>query len=135
MSCSNLDIITNGYLVLTIIDENEVPTAEQAQLGLTVLNEFVANMEEDGVRFGWFPQTSLQATAPVRDADIRNLKLLFVAELARRFGIDLSTERPDLAEEIDSAMRTQSKRSIEYFDSDLTGLPFAQGGLFGPGRV
>lgn len=135
MSVTNLQIITDGYLVLTIIDENEVPTAEQAQVGLTVLNEFLANLQADGIRVGWFPQTDLTVTAPLQDEDIRNVKLMFMGELARRYGIDLSAERPDLADEIDSAVRNQAKRSIEYFDVDLTGLPFSQGGLFGPGRV
>ena len=120
---------------MTIIDEVTPPSAEQAQKGLTILNDMVANMEADGIRVGWYPQTELDATAPLQDQDIRNVKLMFVGELARHYGIDLKAERPTLLDEIDSAVRTQSKRSIEYFDSDLTGLPFAQGGLFGPGRI
>lgn len=135
MSCSNLDIITNGYLVLTIIDEITPPTAEQAKVGFTVLNDMCANLDADGIRFGWFPQTNLTDTAPLQDQDIRNVKLMFIAELARQYGIDLKSERPQLYDDIDSAVRAQSKRSIEYFDCDLTGLPFSQGGLFGPGRV
>lgn len=135
MSCTNLDIITNGYLVLTIIDEITPPSATQTQLGLTVLNDMAANLDADGTRFGWFPQISVFDQAPLQDQDIRNVKLLFIAELARQFSIDLKAERPQLFDDIDSAFRAQAKRSIECFDSDLTGLPFSQGGLFGPGRV
>jgi hypothetical protein len=135
VSVTVLDIITNGYRVLTIIDEIGVPTPEQAQVGLTVLNEMMASYQKNGIRFGWYPQASLTAQAPIQDDDIRNAKLMFVGELARNYGIDLKTERPKLIDEIDDAMQQQDKRSIKYFQSDLTGLPFSQGGLFGPGRV
>jgi len=135
MSITNIDFITSGYRVLTIIDEEGIPTAAQATVGLTVLNEFMASYQKNGYYFGWYPQTLLPAIAPLQDDDIRNAKLMFIGELARHYGIDLKKEREDLMGDIDDAYQEQAKRSVKTFDSDLTGLPFAQGGLFGPGRV
>lgn len=135
MSCTSADIIVDGYRILTVIDANENPSAEQMQIGLAVLNDTLANMDEDGIRVDWYPQTDVTVTTPLRDEDIRNVKLIFASELALRWGVSISQSIPDLVEKIDSAVKALAKRSLDYVDSDLTGLPWAQGGLFGPGRA
>ena len=134
MSCTNLELITFALRILNVIDEVSGPSPEQTSLAMTVLNDMMANYDADGLRVGWWPQTMsmLTSTCPLQDRDIRDVKILLAEELAMHFGIELT---PTLVSEAEYSYKCIAKRSIEYFESDLTGLPFSQGGLFGPGRV
>ena len=127
-----LEGITAGYRLLTMIDEVTPPSAEQTTVGLEVFNDMMLNLDADGIRLGWYPQNNVANIMPLQDIDVRNVKLLLASELANHYGIEIGQT---LAAKIDAAIRQLSKRAIEYFESDLTGLPFAQGGLFGPGRI
>lgn len=132
---TTFDIIEAALRILTVIDEVTSPTAEQSELAIEVLNDMLSNYYVDGIRLGWFPQTLTtynSIPAPLQDYDTRNIKLLFATELAPHFGIEVGQTLLGLA---DAAFKALCKRYIKYFDSDLTGLPFSQGGLFGPGRV
>lgn len=129
---SVLEIITSAYRQLTMLDELGVPTAEQSAVGLEVLNDMLTNMDIDGIRLGWYPQTVVTAVAPLQDYDVRNVKVLLASDLAAHYGI---TVPEDLKPKIELAAKQLAKRSIKYIEADLTGLPFSQGGLFGPGRV
>lgn len=135
---TTLDIITAALRMLTVIDELSSPTPEQSSTAITVLNNMMANYNVDGLRMGWFPQTLTNyniVPAPLQDFDVEGVKYLLSVKLAPHFGIPLTGDLAGLVELADGAMRDLSKRYIKYFNSDLTGLPFPQGGLFGPGRV
>ena len=127
-----LQVITSAYRQLTMLDEINPPTPEQTQVALEVLNDMMMNFEMDGIHFGWYPQTSAAAIAPLQDTDVRNVKVMLAKELATHWGIEI---QPTLGERIKEAEEQNSKRSVRYVETDLTGLPFSQGGLFGPGRV
>lgn len=132
MDQTNLDIITASYRILTVIDEITPPSAEQARTALTVLNDMLADYEVTGLRLGWFPQTSLIDAAPLDPANVRAVKYLLARDLALHFGVPLTQ---DLKAVMDEVYDELAKRCVEYFQSDLTGLPFAQGGFWGAGRV
>jgi len=130
---TNLDIITSAYRLNTIIDEITPPSAEQGQTGLVYLNNTMANLQADlRANLGWYPQTDISAVAPLQDQDILAIKFLLAGSVAINTGVKLEG---DLIGAIDSSYRSLVKRYIDYVDSDLTGLPFSQGGLFGPGRI
>lgn len=132
MSQTILQIITASLRMLTVIDEITEPSQEQAQAALVVLNDLMADFYADGIRLGWYPQTDTNAVAPLEDADIRNVKILLAEELSLHFGIEIT---PSMQGEAKAVYQELAKRYIRYTDSDLTILPFSQGGLFGPGRV
>lgn len=132
MAATNLDIITSSYRILTVIDEITPPSAEQAQTALTVLNDMLADYDIVGLRLGWYPQTNLVDQAPLDPFNVRAVKYLLARDLALHFGIPLT---PDMKAVMDEVYDALSKRCLEYFESDLTGLPFAQGGFWGAGRV
>lgn len=128
-----LDIITAAYRLNTVIDEISAPSAEQGQAALVYLNNMLSNLQADlQADLGWYNQTDIQATAPLQDQDVMAVKFLLATHIAVNTGIPIS---PDLSAASNSAHRALTKRYIKIIDTDLTNLPFAQGGLFGPGRV
>lgn len=130
---TNYDIITSAYRLNTIIDEITPPSAEQGQAGLVYLNNMMSNLQADlRASLGWYPQTDISALAPLQDQDILAIKYLLAGHVALNTGIKLEE---DLSGAILAFTRALTKRYIDYVESDLTGLPFSQGGLFGPGRI
>lgn len=124
-------IITEAFQKIGIVDENEVPSNEQATNGLSILNDMLANEAADGLRLGWFPQTSLTAIAPLRDQDIFGVKLLLAVALAGAYGIDVARENPLLVEQTTTTKAQMTKRSIKLSESDLGELQRPQGGPWG----
>jgi hypothetical protein len=125
MSATNLDIITASFQKINVTDETEVPSPEQGVVGLSCMNDLLADMAADGVRLGYFPQTNLAAASPLQDEDVRGVKLCLAGELASHYGMTIEAA---LAAEIDSAYTKLVKRSIRYFEANLSELPIAQGG-------
>lgn len=129
MSTSVLAIITFAYQKIGVIDENSSPSNEQGQVGLTVLNDYLLNEAADGMRLGWFTQTNLAATAPLRDEDVHGVKMLLSKQLAAHYGITI--QNPQLLEEIATAKTQLVKRSLRYSELDFSELSRPQGGPWG----
>ena len=121
---SNLDIVTAGFQKMNIIDETEAPSPEQGVIGLSCMNDLLMEWDADGVRLGYFPQTSLAAPSPLQDEDIRAVKLCLAGEIASHYGMAIE---PALSSEINNAVTRLVKRSIQYLEADLSELPVAQG--------
>lgn len=134
MSYTVLDICTDAARIVNIIDETQQLSAEQGVMALTALNDLLSDYAVDGIDLNWYPQTDLQATAPLADSDARCVKLCFARELALRTGLT-QTLPDELKEEMEEAYQKLSKRTIEYFESDMSGLPVPQGSYWGGGRV
>jgi hypothetical protein len=125
----NLQVITDAYRVVNIIDETEAPTAAQANLALSVMNDMLANEAADGLRLGYFPQTLLSAICPIRDQDAYGVKLMLAKKLALRFGIAITDE--NMKVEMAESYRQLVKRAIRYTESDLGELQRPQAGPWG----
>jgi hypothetical protein len=126
-----LQIVTEAFQLAGITDETESPSPEQGVNGLTVLNDMLANEAVDGLRLGWWPQTNLTNTAPLRDSDFYGVKLMLALALAPRYGIDIAKDNPALVAEAADAKRQLTKRSLRYFESDLGELQRPQAGPWG----
>ena len=126
-----LQIVTEAFQKIGVVDETAAPSPAQGANGLQVLNDMLANEAADGMRLGWWPQASLANTAPLRDQDIYGVKLLLAANLAPLYGIDLTKSNPALLEIASEAKRQMVKRSIRYFESDLGELQRPQAGPWG----
>lgn len=134
MSYTVLDICTDSARLINLIDANEDLSPEDGQMALTALNDMMADLYADGIELGWYPQTSLTATVPTRDSDARCIKLVFARELAIRKGLTMTLPQ-DLKDEIDDAEEKLAKRTTEYFEADMSGLPLPQGHYWGGGRA
>jgi hypothetical protein len=126
------EIITDAMQLIRMIDQNEAPSSEQGAQALRILNDMLLNEAADGLRLGWFPQTTQTATAPLRPQDVYGVKRMLCAALATANGIDLEKDDPVLYAECVEAKRQLVKRSIRYFESDLGELQRPQGVAWGP---
>lgn len=129
MSCQNQELITYALMKIGVVDEQSAPSAEQSLTGLNTLNDFLLNEAKDGLRLGWYLQTSLSATAPLRDEDIWGVKLLLARKLASHYGVTI--QDPLLLEDMEKAEKQLIKRSLLYMESDLSELSRPQGGPWG----
>lgn len=122
MSITVIDLITDTLRTINVIGSNKSPSAEQGISTLHMLNEFMADLESDGIRLGWYPiaDADISAVAPLEDQDIRGVKLCLAIEIAPYFGIE---PIPQLKENAADALAKLEKRAIEYFESDTTFLP------------
>lgn len=126
---TNQEIITFAYQKIGVIDENSSPSFEQLQTALTVLNDYLLNEAADGLRLGWFTQTNVAATAPLRPEDVHGVKLLLCRQLATHYGITL--QNPVLLDDILTAKTQLVKRSLRYSEADFSELSRPQGGPWG----
>jgi hypothetical protein len=126
---TNLAVLTFAFQKAGIVDELQSPTAAQAANGLTIMNGYLLSQNVDGMRLGYYPQTNLQANIPIKDADIYDVQLILIPQIATAYGITLSD--PVLIGMIDNAERRLTKRSIQLVESDLGELSRPQGGPWG----
>lgn len=126
---TNQEIITFAYQKIGVIDENSSPSAEQLQVAITVLNDYLLNQNADGLRLGWFTQTQVSANAPLRPEDVHGVKMLLAKQLAAHYGIAI--QNPVLLDEMQKAETQLVKRSIRYSEADFSELPRPQGGPWG----
>lgn len=129
------EIITDAMQLIRMIDQNEQPSAEGAAQALRILNDMLLNEAADGLRLGWFPQSTITNTAPLRPQDIYGVKRILAMALATANGINLEKDDPVLYVEIAEAKRQLVKRSIRYFESDLGELQRPQGVAWGPNWI
>jgi hypothetical protein len=132
-------VITAAFQQVGIVDESIAPSALQMQNGLNILNNYLANQQADGMRLGWYPQTNVSATAPLRDQDIWGVQWLLSGQLLLNYGVTLDPQDGVDAARIAAiaeAERMLTKRSIKYFESDLSELSRPEGGPWGgPGWI
>lgn len=133
MTQTVLQICTDAARIINMIDEVTDLSPEQGTMALTALNEMLLDMAEDGIELGWYAQSSLSNTAPLQDSDLRPVKLVLGRELAMRAGLTPALPQ-EIKDEMDLAYDRLSKRTVEYFESDMTGLPVPQGNYWGGGR-
>jgi len=138
MSSTIQAIITEAFQTIGVVADGRSPTATQSQVALTVLNDRILSEQRDGWRLGWFPQTNVAATAPLRDEDIGEVKLVLAAWLAPKYGVEIKeaadpNDPTALSNQIKDAFRKLTKRSLAFTESDLGELSRAQSGFGAPG--
>lgn len=132
MSYTNLQILTMALRKAGLCDETLSPSTAQQTNGLTTMNAYLAMRDADGLRLGWFPQTNVNANAPLRDEYVYPVALLMARQLASDSGQPIQDD--DLKNEINAAEALLAKLCREYFESDLSELSRAQAGPWaGPG--
>lgn len=85
---TNLELITDAFRQIGMIDENESPSAEQGQVGLRRLNQLLAAWATppSSICFpSWFPQTSLSDTLPIPDYAERAVTAALAIELCAAY--------------------------------------------------
>lgn len=126
-------VIGAAFQQVGIVDETQAPSAAQMQNGLYILNNYLANQAADGMRLGWYAQTNVANVAPLRDQDIWGVQWLLSGQLLLNYGItlDATPQNEVRMANIAEAERMLTKRSIKYFESDLSELSRAEGSPWG----
>lgn len=117
---TNLELITTAGRLINVIDENEAPSAEQGVAWFAALNDMLADWFADGIRLGWFPQTDLNAEAPLAAENIRGVKFNLALEIAGLTALSVPDRVMATAQ---ASYARLAKGAQQYFESDLSGLP------------
>lgn len=76
---TNRDIVTAALRMLGVVGATQSPSADDAALALSEMNDLFAEMESDGVDLGYPPQDSLSDDFPLdRNAEAATKSLLAV---------------------------------------------------------
>lgn len=79
---TNLDVIKSAFFMLTVLDAEETPTPENAQLALDELNDLMADLlRDEGIDIGYVRQTSINGEFPCDEDDAAAIKPLLAIRL------------------------------------------------------
>lgn len=131
MSTTVLQLCTTAARWINLISESDDLPAEQGQTALELLNNMMASMFIDGIELGWYAQDDLADMAPIEDGNIREVELCLAKDLASFYGLAANISEP-LKVEMGEAAVKLAKRTMNYFESDLTAdVPMPQGSYSG----
>lgn len=117
---TNLDVITRALRIANVIREGETPPAATSEEGLEALNDMMADWEATGIELGYYPQTSLAATIPVEDKDLRGIKYNLAREIASSLATLLTPEATRIAVNTKNRL---AKGTREFFENSFEHLP------------
>lgn len=90
---TNIELITQSFRALNVIDENESPSAEQGVQGLGLQNQMLAQWQEgDEIDIQYFEQTDLQAEFPCQTYTHKGVIGKLSEALAAHYGFSMTPE-------------------------------------------
>lgn len=129
MSFTNQQVVTLAFQRAGIVDETRQPTSVQGANGLQILSLYLLARQRAGLRLGWYAQTNLAATFPLRDEDVNDVILLLVSQLSTAYSAPITDEV--LAQDISNADKRLVKAYFRFPECDFSDFPRPQGGPFG----
>lgn len=118
-----IDMITDSMRLANIIDEIEVPSAEQGISGLRSLNQMMGQWDRDGIKLGWYTVPELEDVIPLDPQDERCVKFNFATEVAGEYGLEVTPWVGKIAIDTYAALAKAHRLTVE---SDLSSLPTAE---------
>jgi hypothetical protein len=82
-----VDFVTDVLRQLAIISEIETPSAEQGQDAVTKLNELMASLELDGIKFGYNPKATTAENIVLPDGHKSAVKAMLGTMLCEGYGL------------------------------------------------
>lgn len=120
MVTTNLDVIAAALRLLNVIAEGDVPSAEQAETGLQVLNEFLEDWSERGIDVGQWPQNDVQDPFPGNSQTLQTVKAWLAVSLAPYYERDARPAVIAMATNgYDKLLRDSIRDSLEPVELDL----------------
>ena len=126
MSISNTQLISDALGLLGVLQETEVMSPEQAQHGLRVLNELMADWEQDGIDLQYFEQSSLAEEAPIPNHAVMAVKYYLAMALAPFYAKPVPPEFLSIGAEKYARLRRDSVKQYVR-PTDLTHLHQGEG--------
>lgn len=126
MSISNSQLIADSLGLLGVLQETETMTNEQAQHGLRVLNELMADWEQDGIDLQYYEQSSLAEDAPIPNHAVMAVKYYLAMSLAPFYARPVPPEFLSIGGEKYERLRRDAVKAF-IAPSDLSHLPQGEG--------
>ena len=125
MSVTVRRLLSDAYLELGIIRENEELSPEQLSTGIRKLNQMLADWEADGIELGYYPQTVATANVPITAGAERAVTFNVAIEIAGSFGAPIPPSTAKVAAE---SYRRLERDTIGLVEMSLDHLPGARNG-------
>ena len=119
---TNIELITQSFRLLNVIDENEAPSAEQGVQGLALLNQMMESWEEEGVKLQYYEQTDQDATFPSAPYTHKGVIGKLAEALAAHYGISMTQEAAIQADD-GYAVILRKSISAQLQPADMSHLP------------
>lgn len=103
MAITNVSLITDALREINVISEIDTASAEQGSHALRKLNQMLFGWEVDGVKLGYYEQTSTADTCPIPDWSQKGVTAKLAIEIAPVYGATVS---PELAVKADEGWST-----------------------------
>lgn len=123
---TNIELISDAYRMLCVIDENEAPSAEQGVLALRKLNQMMELWDEEGAKLQYFEQTDQDADFPCAPYTHAGVTAKLAIVLAAHYGISVS---PELLNQADNGYAVILRKSVyaAMKPVDVSHLPQGEG--------
>ncbi len=123
----NLAIVKDALRMLTVLDADQEPSAEDGQLGLDQLNDLFAIMVPDGIDLGYPPQESLSDDFPLDDTTAAQIKPLLAVKLHAFYPSAVLS--PGVAALASTAMAQITRTAVLYNmeEADMSNIPLGEG--------
>lgn len=120
MTVTVRQLLSDAYLEIGIIRENEELSAEQLSTGIRKLNQMMADWHDDGIELGYYPQTVATANVPIPASAERAVTFNVAIEIAGSFGAPIS---PSTAKVANDSYRRLERDTIGLVEMSLDHLP------------
>lgn len=103
MARTNLQVITDSLRLAGVIHQIETPSNEDAQDALRRLNDMMLALDRhNGIKLGYYPQSSLSANIPIDDEYLEGITALLAEQIGLHWGASLS---PEVARQVSMSRR------------------------------
>lgn len=94
---TNIELFTQAYRALNVINENETPSAEQGVQALDLLNQMMEQWEADEIDLQFFEQTDPQADFPCQRYTEKGVIGKLCEALAAHYGFSMTPEALEMS--------------------------------------
>lgn len=123
---TNRDIVTAALRMLGVVGATQSPSADDAAIGLSEMNDLFAELESDGIDLGYPPQDSLSDQFPLdRNAEAATKALLAMRLVTYFPSQDIPPSLPIQAQ--DAKDRLFRDSVLENMEESSTDLPYGTG--------
>lgn len=121
MARTNLQLITDSLRLAGVIHEIQTPSNEDAQDALRRLNDMMLSWDRhNGIKLGFYPQTSLSSNIPVDDEYFEVVTLQLAKRIVQHWGGSLS---PDVEVQAARSWRSLTAEFSDPGEADLSHVP------------
>ncbi len=125
---TNAEIITGALRLLGVLNEVQTASAEQSASALLVLNDIMADWEQDGIDLQYYAQTSSTAETPIPAHANAAVRYFLAFALAPEYGRQVSQEMYAAGEKFYRRLTRDAVNQV--MRESVTDLPRGEGASY-----